>query len=88
MEDKGFVIYSDSGVYLGGDLRNGCLSLESEVYGYIDSEAHFTLDKENTQKLMYGLALDTLIAIGKEQRSSGIIDLLKKYGIDYNYMVI
>ncbi len=88
MEDKGFVIYSDSNVYLGGDMSDGCLSLESEVYGYIDSEAHFTLDKENTQKLMYGLALDTLIAIGKEQRSSGIIDLLKKYGIDYNYMVI
>ena len=88
MEDKGFVIYSDSSVYLGGDLRDGCLSLESEVYGYMDSEAHFVLDKENTEKLMYGLALDTLIAIGKEQRSSGIIDLLNKYGINYDYMVI
>ena len=37
MENRSFVMYSERNVYLGGELRDGCLKLESEVYGYINS---------------------------------------------------
>ena len=88
MEDRSFVIYADPSVYLGGELRDGCLKFESEVYGYIDSEGHYDLDEENTSKLLSQISLDEMIAIGKEKRPSGIIELFQKYDIDYYCIVI
>ena len=54
MKDKGFVIYADRYVYLGGSIENGCLKLESEIDGgddYIDSEQYVFLSREETDKL-------------------------------------
>ena len=75
-------------MYLGGELRDRCLVFESEVYGYINSEGHYDLDEENTRKLLSQISLDEIIAIGKEKRLSGLIELLQKYDVDYYFIVI
>ena len=67
MENRSFVMYSERNVYLGGELRDGCLKLESEVYGYINSEGHYSLNEEQTRKLLSLISIDELIEIGKER---------------------
>ena len=51
MEDRKFAVYSEPGVYLGGEIKNGCLHLESDVFGELDSEQHYSFSKEDTDKL-------------------------------------
>ncbi len=88
METRKFDIYHNRGVYLGGTLHNGCLSLLSEVYGPRDSEAHYTLDRKNTQKLLSIITLDELIEYGRRYLLIGLIDLFEKNQIMYSEYVI
>ena len=90
-ENKSFVIYSSRDVYLGGEVRDNCLKLESEVYGgddYWDSEGHYTLSEENTKKLFSLISLDDFIALGKEKHLNGILGFLIDNHIDYECIVI
>ena len=88
METRKFDIYHNRGVYLGGTLQNGRLSLLSEVYGPRDSEAHYTLDRKNTQKLLSIISLDELIEYGRRYLLIGLIDLFEQNQIKYAEYVI
>ena len=91
MENRSFVMYSDRYVYLGGSLKDGVLKLESEVYGgddFYDSEGHYTLSGESTEKLLSLISLDDFIALGKEKHLNGVLEFLIDKKIDYDCIVI
>lgn len=59
--DRTFVIYKGSGSYLGGEISNGALKLDSEIYGDdFDSEQHLEFSVEDTKNC---LSLCLLIAL-------------------------
>ena len=91
MENRSFVMYSERYAYLGGELRDGILKLESEVYGgddFYDSEGHYTLSKESTEKLLSLISLDDFIALGKKEHLDGVLGFLIDNKIDYDCIVI
>ena len=50
--DRDFVIYNEENVTLSGSIRDGCLHLESNVYGDDrDSEKYYDFSSEETRKL-------------------------------------
>ena len=54
MTDCKFTIYNEQYVYLGGEIKNGCLELTSEVFedeNYPDSEKHYIFSASQTEKL-------------------------------------
>ena len=87
MKDKGFVIYADRYVYLGGSIENGCLRLESEIDGgedFIDSEQYVFLSREETDKLFSICSLDELIELGRREDYGGLVGYLIKNGIEFS----
>ncbi len=60
--DRDFVIYNEKNVTLSGSIVNGCLHLESSVYGEeYDSEKHYDFTKEDTRKLFSMITFDSFI---------------------------
>lgn len=87
MEDRGFVIYSERYVYLGGSIRNGCLTVDSEVYGgddFFDSEQHVFLSRKETEKLFSVCSLDEFVEIGRRGHYGGLLQFLDENNIEYD----
>ena len=64
---KEFIIYKAGDVTLAGDIRGGCLHLESCIYGDdYDSEMEYSFSKEDTEKLFSLLAFDDFIKACRE----------------------
>lgn len=60
--DRDFVVYNEQNVTLSGSITNGCLSLESNVYGEdYDSEKHYSFTAEDTRKLFSLITFDCFI---------------------------
>ena len=87
IKDMSFVFYSGSGVYFGGDIRGGCLKLESEVWGDYDSEGHYDLTKEETEKLFELITPEEFIELGRSERLLGVLEFFEKNGIKYSEFV-
>ena len=84
IKDKEFVIYSDKYVSLTGKIADGCLSLESNVYGDDhDSEKHYECSKEETEKLFKLISLDDFIKFCQKEHLLGMETFLKENNIEY-----
>lgn len=60
--DRDFVVYNVGDVSLSGTIRNGCLHLESFVYGdEYDSEKYYDFTAEDTKKLFALMDFDSFI---------------------------
>lgn len=81
MKDQKFTIYEETGVYLDGEIKDGCLELLSEVYGEWDSEQHSSFSKEDTEKLFSLISLEDFITLCREKRLIGMDEFLKENGI-------
>ena len=80
--DCHFNIYTEKYVSLKGDIRGGCLSLESMVYGEdYDSEQHIDFSKAETDKLFALISLDEFIALGKKEHLRGLDEFMDAHGI-------
>ena len=52
MGDRQFTVYWENGVFLGGEIKEGRLSLESQVLGEeYDSEKQYSFSEEDTKRL-------------------------------------
>ncbi len=67
LADREFVIYADENVTLVGSVKNGCLHLESFVYGEdYDSEKHYDFTEADTGKLFSVMNFDSFIESCRE----------------------
>ena len=79
-----FTIYSEQNISLTGKIIDGCLSLESNVYGdEHDSEKHYEFSKEETEKLFNLITKDDFIELCKKKRLIGMEEFLDKNHIEY-----
>lgn len=80
--DREFVIYKELNVTLEGSIKNGCLRLESYVYGKAyDSEKHYEFNAEDTLKLFSLLKFDDFIKLCQKGRLVWMEQFLKDNGI-------
>ncbi len=60
--DRDFVVYNERNVALSGSIINGCLHMESYVYGDdYDSEKHYDFTMEDTKKLFSLITFDSFV---------------------------
>ena len=81
MKDQKFTIYEETGVYLGGEIKDGCLELLSEVYGEWDSEQHYSFSKEDTEKLFSLISLENFIVFCREKNLLELDEFFKEHDI-------
>ena len=81
MENQFFTIYEQDNTTLRGDITDGCLHLESNVFGDYDSEQHYSFSKEDTEKLFGMISLEDLIQLCVDEHLYGLDIFLKKNGI-------
>ena len=82
-------IYNEENVALNGMIIDGCLSLESNVYGEeYDSEMHYRFSKNETKKLFRIISEEDFIALCKERRVTGMEKFLNDNDIRYECTVI
>ncbi len=77
MVDQDISIYSEKGVSFSGKIKDGCLSLTSEVWGTYDSEQHIEFTKEQTEKLFSLVSLEEFLKLCREKRLSGMWEFLE-----------
>lgn len=44
-------VYCNEAAYLGYEVKNGCLQIESEVHGEHESEKHYLFSVEDSEKI-------------------------------------
>lgn len=82
--DQKFIIYDEKYVHLSGEISDGCLYLESDVYGEeYDSEKYYSFSKEETEKLFSIISLNDFITLCQTRRLIGMEDFLEKNCITY-----
>ncbi|MCR4764187.1 MAG: hypothetical protein K5696_11730 [Lachnospiraceae bacterium] len=82
LADREFVIYNEQNVTLNASIRNGCLHLESSVYGEeYDSEKYYDFTSEDTKKLLSIMTLENFIASCREGHLIWMEQFLKDNGI-------
>ena len=88
-EDQEFTVYYYVSVYLGGRIRNGCLELDSEVYGEeYDSEKHYMFSRKETEKLFSIVTLQEFIELCRRGNLIGMEAFLRDNGIRYSSVTI
>jgi len=73
--------------YLGGEITDGVLTVESEVYGgddWYDSECYYTLTKESTEKLFSLVTVEEFEEIGRTCNLIGLLSFLDRNDIEYS----
>lgn len=89
MEDVRISVYHENPVFLDLNIVDGCLRMDSEVYGPpYDSEAHYVFSKEETEKLFQLITLDDFVAMCRKEHLTGMKRFLKKQSIKYDVFVI
>ena len=79
-----FTIYGEQNISLTGKIIDGCLSLESDVYGdEHDSEKHYEFSKEETEKLFNLISMDDFTKLCKKEHVIGMEEFLDKNHIEY-----
>ena len=84
MTDCNFTIYNEQYVYLGGEIKNGCLELTSEVFGdenYWDSEKHYVFSGSQTEKLFSLISLEDFIDSCRRGHLLWLEQFLREHGI-------
>jgi hypothetical protein len=83
MEDRRFVLYSNAGASLTGEIAGGCLRLYSEVYGEYDSEVHYALSKDATDKLFSLMSFEEFVDLCQEHGVWGFQRFLGENSIEF-----
>ena len=82
--DQFITVYDEPNVHLSGEIKAGCLHLESDVYGDdYDSEKHYSFTREETEKLFETITLEEFIALCREKHLIGMEEFLNNAGITY-----
>ena len=80
--DREFIVYREKNVTLSGRITNGCMHLESCVYGDdYDSEKYYDFTKEDTLKLFSIMTFDDFIASCQEGHLIWMEQFLEDNGI-------
>ncbi len=83
-EERSFDIYSEQYVSLKGKIKDGCLALESNVYGEdYDSEKFYDFSKEETEKLFDLISLENFIELCRREHLVGMEKYLSDNQISY-----
>lgn len=83
LTDMKLDIYSGGGISLQGIIKDGCLHLTSEVWGDdYDSEKHYVLTREDTEKLFSIIEVDEFIEECREGHTLWMEDFFEMNGID------
>ena len=91
MENRKFDIYNHEHTAFFGDLTNGCLHLESDVDGdddYPGGEKHYSLTREDTERLFSIISLEDFILFCKENGLLKMEEFLQQNGLCPNTTVI
>ena len=89
MKDTSFTCYIERFVCLEGKIKDGQLYMDSEVWGdEYDSEKHYRLTKEDTEKLFSEMTLDQFIEFCRKERTLGMEALFKALELDVWSMTI
>jgi len=86
MKDQKIVCYKSRYSYLGGEIKDGKLQLESDVYDVEDGmggEKHYSFSKEETEKLFSIISVEDFIALCKKKHVGGMEDFLEENKITY-----
>jgi hypothetical protein len=87
MRDQNFTIYAERYIYLGGSIKDGCLQLDSEVYGEeYDSEKHYMFSRRETERLFSICSLEEFMELCRKGRLLWMESFLAKNGIRYTHM--
>ena len=84
VQDGSFTVYADRYSYCGGEIKNGCLKIDSEVYGddmYFGSEKHYIFTKSQTKKLFSLIGFEAFIAACREGHLSWMERFLEEHDI-------
>ena len=79
-----FVVYNEQNVTLSGSIKDGCLHLESNVYGDYDSEKYYDFTAEDTRKLFSIMGFDEFIKSCQEGHLMWMEQFLKNNDIHPN----
>ena len=79
--DREFGLYGGPDYFLEGEIKNGCLHLESDVYGEYSSEKHYLFTKEDTEKLFSLLTFQQFRELCIKGGLIGLEDYLEANGI-------
>lgn len=83
-EERSFDIYSEQYVSLKGKIKDGCLALESNVYGKdYDNEKFYDFSKEETEKLFDLISLENFIELCRREHLVGMEKFLSDNQINY-----
>ena len=89
MKDQYFDVYTQKYISLCGGIRDGCLYMDSEVWGPgWDSEKHYLFSREATEKLFSVCSLEEFIELCREGHVSGMEAFLERNGIAYGSVTI
>ena len=83
MVDKSdFTIYKEENISLDGKIENGCLHLESAVYGDdYDSEKYYDFTKEDTDRLFSLISFEDFLKKCREGHLMWMEDFLERNNI-------
>ena len=82
--DRKLSIYDERYVHLFGEISDGCLHLESDVYGDdYDSEKHYMFSREETEKLFSIISIEDFISLCREKHLIGMEEFLEENNIIY-----
>ncbi len=89
MKPQDIHFYSGGGSSLSGRIdEEGCLHLDSEVWGEYDSECHYSFSKEETDRLFSIISLEDFIKLCQEQHLRGMEQFLMANRIKYGTITI
>lgn len=89
LTDRDFVVYSERYCSLKGQIRDGQLYLESNVYGDdYDSEQHIEFTLDNTEKLFSLMSFEEFVGFLQEKRLIGFNEFLREKGIEAQTITI
>ena len=86
MIDQKFIFYDTNSSYFGGEIKDGCLKMESDILGVesgTGGEKHYSFSKEETDKLFSIVSFEEFKAICKKRRVRGLEKFLEENEINY-----
>lgn len=87
--DRDFTVYSERYISLYGKIRNGCMTLISEVEGDdYSSLKRYTFSLDETLRLLSKVSLDDFFDVCREGHLEGMELFLRKNSIEYSSMLI
>ena len=82
MKDQRILFCAEPGVYFGGEISDGKLSLVSEVYGDgFDSERRYVFSQQETTRLFESISVEKFVEMCRQEGVAGLDRYLSEHRI-------